>query len=105
LTDLGLKGRDDAGKWAILRQNRGHLVKRPRNKPLEVVANGRSDWIGWLELKREAVDEAATRNIARVLAEANADVVGVVEAEDRIALCRFNEDVLEPSQGMEYQHI
>jgi endonuclease/exonuclease/phosphatase family metal-dependent hydrolase len=105
LTNLGLAGKDDGGNWAILRQNRGDLLKRSQNG-LQVVANGRSDWIGWLELKREATNETATRNVARVFAEVNADVVGVVEAEDRVALCRFNEDVLEPTtQGMAYDHI
>ena len=35
----------------------------------EVIANGRGDWIGWLELKREAVNEDATRNTARVVGD------------------------------------
>src|SRR5881409_2842349 len=45
---LGLKGSDES-KFAILRQNRGHLVKRPQNGPIQVVANGRNDWIGWVD--------------------------------------------------------
>src|SRR2546423_721376 len=44
---LGLNKQDDS-KFVILRQNRGRLLKRPKSGPPEVVAGGRSDWIGWL---------------------------------------------------------
>jgi endonuclease/exonuclease/phosphatase family metal-dependent hydrolase len=77
----------------ILRRSRGQLVSRPRSGGLDVIATGRGDWIGWLELKCEAVNEIATRNTARVIADVNADVLVVVEAEDRPALQRFNNDV------------
>src|SRR4051794_31062913 len=50
LDKLGLKKKDDAGKFALLRQDRGHLLKRGR-QGVEVVATGRGDWIGWVELK------------------------------------------------------
>src|SRR5687767_5745269 len=53
---LGLN-QDDESKFVILRQNRGQLLKRPQSGPPEVVADGRGDWIGWLELKTEAVNE------------------------------------------------
>src|SRR5580765_7695513 len=46
LKKLGLAKADDGGKFAILRQNRGHLVKRS-GATLQVVADGRGDWIGW----------------------------------------------------------
>src|SRR5882724_12261499 len=95
LDKLGLKKKDDA-KYAILRQNRGHLVKRPTSGPPVIVANGRADWIGWVELQTEAVDEIATRMTARVIHEVNADVQAIVEAEDRIGLARFNDQLLKP---------
>jgi len=41
---------DDAGRWVISRQNRGKLIKRSQAGGLEVVPNGRDDWIGWVEL-------------------------------------------------------
>jgi endonuclease/exonuclease/phosphatase family metal-dependent hydrolase len=104
LKALGL-AKSDESKLVILRQNRGHLIRRPRAGGLEVVANGRADWIGWLDLKKEAVDEVATQNTARVLRDVGADVVVVVEAEDRISLCRFNEQVLEGIGGRPYDHI
>lgn len=104
LRQLGLE-KDDTGEFVVLRQNRGRLVKRPRNGPVQIVANGRHDWIGWLELRTEAVNEVATRNTAQVIRDINADVVGVVEAEDRISLKRFNEDVLTAVNGSPYEHV
>jgi len=43
---LGLK-KDDESKFIILRQNRGHLLKRRQSGPPEVVARGarRLDWL------------------------------------------------------------
>ena len=56
LADLGLENRDESD-LVILRRNRGSLLKRPVSGPVQVVANGRGDWIGWLELKKQAVNE------------------------------------------------
>jgi endonuclease/exonuclease/phosphatase family metal-dependent hydrolase len=92
---LGLN-QDDETAFVILRQNRGRLLKRPQSGPPEVVAGGRSEWIGWLELKTEAVNAVATEMTAKVIQEVNADILAVVEAEDRIALVRFNEQLLKP---------
>lgn len=100
---LGIE-KTDEGKFVILRKTRGALVKRPKGKPVEVVANGRDDWIGWLELKDETVNEIAIRNTARVIADVKADILAVVEAEDRIALERFNKDLLKP-EGFPYRSI
>src|SRR5215212_3195274 len=92
---LGLN-RDDDSEFVILRQNRGHLLTRPPSGPPEVVAEGRDAWIGWVELKTEAVNEVAVEMTAKVIQDVNADVLAVIEAEDRIALSRFNEQLLEP---------
>ena len=97
LTELGILGLTNAddNKWVTLRQNRGHLIKRPQTGP-EIVADGRGDWIGWVSLKNEAVNEVATRMTAKVMQDLNPDVLAVIEAEDRIALKRFNEQLLKP---------
>ena len=52
-------------RWVWLRRSRGRLVPKHRDGTIEIVASGRDDWIGWLELKREEVNEQATRNTAR----------------------------------------
>jgi endonuclease/exonuclease/phosphatase family metal-dependent hydrolase len=94
ISALGLR-RSDESEFARLRQNRGGLLKRPKNGPTEVVAAGRDDWVGWVELKTEAVNEIATRMTAKVIQDVNADVLAVIEAEDRIALKRFNDQLLD----------
>lgn len=105
LISLGLEHSDDS-RFVRLRQNRGRLLRRPSQGGLQIVANGRGDWVGWIELEREPVDEKATRNTARVIKDVNADILAVIEVEDRIPLLRFNEDVL-PSAGgpTTYDHV
>jgi endonuclease/exonuclease/phosphatase family metal-dependent hydrolase len=101
---LGINKSDDGGPFAILRQNRGHLAKRSQGK-IEIVADGRADWIGFVELKMEAVNEVATRMTAKVIHEIDADVLGLVEAENRPSLLRFNRDVMKLTTGTSYDHI
>jgi endonuclease/exonuclease/phosphatase family metal-dependent hydrolase len=97
LRELGLE-RADENEFAVLRKIRGRLLRRPRDsgEPVEVVAEGRGDWVGWVELKKEVIDAEATRNTAAVMAEVDPDVLAVIEVEDRPTLERFNEYVLKP---------
>jgi endonuclease/exonuclease/phosphatase family metal-dependent hydrolase len=69
------------------------------------VADGRQDWVGWLELKTEPVDEIASRMTARVVEEVGADVMGVIEVDNRIALSRFNAQLLKAVNGKPYEHV
>lgn len=68
-----------------------------------IKAKGRLDWVGWLELVRAETSEASTDNTARVLTAVNADIVCLVEVEDRLTLARFNDNVLSKF-GAAYQH-
>lgn len=86
---------------ALLRENRGDFLVERRATGAEVVARGRGDWIGWLELVTEEVDETATRMTARVIADVRADVLAVVEAEDRPSLVQFDESLL----SGRYRHV
>lgn len=97
---LGLRG-GDLARFARLRQNRGRLLRRSRDGRVEVVAGGRADWIGWVELTTDRCDEQALFNTARVILDVGADVLGVIEAESRHALKRFTEGGL---RGR-YRHI
>ncbi|MGI5176603.1 endonuclease/exonuclease/phosphatase family protein [Dactylosporangium sp. CA-152071] len=97
---LGLRNGDTA-KFARLRQNRGRLLVRRRTGVVEVVAGGRADWIGWVELTTDRVDELALLNTARVILDVGADILGVIEAESRLALKRFAEGGL----GGMYEHF
>ncbi len=85
--------------FICLRDIRGKFLYKPKKKPVEIAANGRGDWIGWFELKTEPINETATENTARVIGLLNPDVLSVVEAENRIGLKRFNDDVL-PKVGI-----
>ncbi|MBM2618468.1 endonuclease/exonuclease/phosphatase family protein [Actinoplanes sp. LDG1-06] len=102
---LGLRNGDTA-RFARLRQNRGRLLRRSRDGKVHVVAQGRADWIGWVELTTDRVQELALVNTARVLDDVRADIVGVVEAENRFALKRFSDAGLVGADGRpRYPHV
>ena len=76
---------------------RGKLFKVPKGQTeAEIIVDGRGDWDGWLELRRHNVNHIAIENTARVVEALSADVLAAVEAEDRIALQRFNDSYLVP---------
>lgn len=100
---LGLE-KSDAGLFVMLRQNRGHVVTR-RKAGLEIIANGRADWVGSLELISAPVDEEAMRNTARVMIELQAHVLAVIEAENRPALAAFNADIVGSLGGTPFAHV
>ena len=94
MKELGIL-KTDAGSHVLLRKIRGQLIKRPRSGAgFEIVANGRGDWVGWAELKMVHVNETAVINTGQVLRDVDADIVGVIEAEHRVALKQFSEYVL-----------
>ncbi|MFI5912470.1 endonuclease/exonuclease/phosphatase family protein [Dactylosporangium sp. NPDC051541] len=86
--------------WALLRENRGDFLAAPADREPHIVASGRGDWTGWVELITEPVDEVGTRMTARVIKDVAADVICLVEAENRPALVRFNDELL----GRQYEH-
>jgi endonuclease/exonuclease/phosphatase family metal-dependent hydrolase len=101
----GLLGPRKQSEFIILRDIRGRLFRKPNNGPAEIVANGRGSWVGWFELKTEQINERATENTARVIGLLDADVLCVVEAEDRIGLKRFNDIVLPGADVTPYKHV
>src|SRR6266542_7135165 len=105
LAKLGLAQRDDGGDFALLRQNRGRLLRRPLQGDTEIIAKGRSDWIGWVELKTEPVNELAMQHTAMVIRDVGAEVQAVVEADNRIALKKFSGIALGAIGGPPYEHV
>jgi endonuclease/exonuclease/phosphatase family metal-dependent hydrolase len=77
------------------RRIRGQLVAKRGNR-YEIVADGRADWVGWIELKVKEVRDRAILNTARVIAAVDADVIALVEVEDRPGLLKFHDNVLRP---------
>ncbi len=88
-----------------LRDIRGDFLNKPQGKPAEIIASGRSSWIGWFELKTEPIKEVATENTARIVSLLKADILGIVEAEDRTGLKAFNATVLKKVGGQSYEHV
>jgi hypothetical protein len=101
---LGLEKQDDA-RFVLLRRNRGRLLRRPKTGGIEIVADGRADWAGSLELQDEPVDEIAMRDTARVIHDLQADVLAVVEAESRPVLEQFNQQILKAVGGQPMRHV
>jgi len=101
---LGLEGKDE-GPLVHLRQIRGRIVSRPRGEALIFKATGRGDWIGWVELKTAPVNEIAITNTGQVLRDVDADILAVIEAEDRVALKQFSDFVLDKVGGTPYSQV
>ena len=92
-------------KFIRLRETRGKLVYKPVGKPREIRFDGRSEWVGWFELIEDRLNEVAIYNTARIVNAIDADILCVVEADNRIALTRFNSTVLKQVGGMPYKHV
>jgi endonuclease/exonuclease/phosphatase family metal-dependent hydrolase len=109
LEKYGLDKTRPRNEYLELRQIRGKLLKHPKGKPAEVIANGRANWVGWVELKKKSIEDDAIKNTARVIADVNPDIIVMVEMENRPALLRFHESILKPlmeKQNQElYDHI
>ncbi len=104
MIELGLE-KSDTGPFVILRRNHGALVKRPKTGGIEIVADGRADWVGSLELRDEPVNVEAMRNTARVLGDLKADVLGIVEVESRPVLNGFNHLILPAVNVTPFRHV
>jgi endonuclease/exonuclease/phosphatase family metal-dependent hydrolase len=93
-------------KHIRLNEIRGRLFKKKTSGgSVEIVVNGRDDWIGWFELKRETIKEIAIENTARVIREVKSDVFCMVEAESRIVANRFNDSVIHKVDRRKYDHV
>lgn len=69
------------------------------NFEVKVVANGRGGWAGWADLVRDDLDTQAVHNTGRVIDEVDADILLLVEVEDRLTLDRFNTQILAGVHG------
>ena len=101
-TGLLTQGHSD---YIRLLEVRGKLATKPRNKPREIAVGGRGEWFGWFELILDQVNEAAIKNTAIIIDLIGADILCVVEADNRIALSRFNESGIKPLGDTYYDHV
>ncbi|HKP69449.1 MAG TPA: endonuclease/exonuclease/phosphatase family protein [Pyrinomonadaceae bacterium] len=73
-------------------------------------AVGAKEWLGGVELVRTHVTDAAVKNTARVISDVDADLICLIEVEDRNLLQKFHDDMLvknflKPSGRPGYPHI
>lgn len=60
----------------------------------KIVAEGRDDWIGTIEWRRDLIQGPAIENTGRIINELKADILCLVEVESRPVLRRFNDTIL-----------
>ncbi len=76
-----------------------HLLETRRRLVSQgkIIANGRDEWVGSIEWERELISAPAVENTGRVISEIKADVLCLVEVENRPVLRRFNDTILKPA--------
>jgi len=73
----------------FLQETRRRLVSNGK-----IAADGRGDWMGWIEWRRELIQAPAIENTGRIISEVKADVLCLVEVESRPVLREFNDTIL-----------
>lgn len=92
--------RDELKGYVRIRNIRGKYSK----------AAGADDWLGWVDLTPKLSDDLAIKNTARVISDIDADVICLIEVENRPALQEFHngllyDQYLEPSGKQGYDRI
>lgn len=104
MKSLGILNRDE-GRFVWLRKIRGKIVVRPRTGPVRIEANGRDDWVGWVELKTARVEEEAITMTARMIRDMQADILALVEIESRPVLMEFHDYIFKRLASSSYKHM
>ena len=87
--------------YIIIREDRGKLFSGSGNNR-RVKANGSNDWDGEIELRRANFSEMARKSTAATIKALDADILCVVEAENRPTLESFNSYALTKSSRFDY---
>ena len=85
-----LKLSKELKRYIQVREDRGKLFKRSGWAVKGVKAKGVGDWDGEIEFKPSRLDEVPRKNTAKVLKDTRADVVCMVEVENRDTLRSFD---------------
>jgi endonuclease/exonuclease/phosphatase family metal-dependent hydrolase len=75
-----------------------------------MTAVGAKEWLGGVELVRTDVRDTAVVNTARVISDVDADLICLIEVEDRNLLQKFHDDMLvkkflKPSNRVGYEYV
>ncbi|MEM7469614.1 MAG: endonuclease/exonuclease/phosphatase family protein [Pseudomonadota bacterium] len=80
--------------FIVIREDRGKLWKRNRQKIIGIKAGGIGDWDGSIDFKKAKFSEIGRKNTGKVVRAVNADIACIVEADNRPSLKKFDTDVL-----------
>lgn len=93
-------------KWIDIEETRGKLFRKSGFAITGVAAGGKTDWNGVIKLKRAELKEQAITNTAKVVKAVNADIMCLVEVEDRPLMQNFRTDQLPNTSGFKtYNNI
>lgn len=81
-------------EYINVRENRGKLFQRNGWAVVGVKADGKGDWDGEIEFKRDDFSETGRKNTAKVIKDLKADLLCMVEVENRPTLRAFDTDLL-----------
>ncbi len=81
-------------KFNVLKSTVGHRIVYMYHGNYRVAPNGKDDWFGFIEYKLDKFDDQTQKNTARVIREINADVICLIEVENRPVLTKFNSERL-----------
>jgi endonuclease/exonuclease/phosphatase family metal-dependent hydrolase len=84
-----------------LLEDRGKLWKKRGWSITGVKAGGVGEWDGTIQFKAAKFSETGRKNTAKVIRSLKADVLCIVEADDRPGLKRFDTDLLSSMYGYE----
>lgn len=90
---------EDVIKINVTRSRVGHRIVSRQNGVFRVAPNGRNDWNGFIEFKSDKFRGASHENTARVIRAVDADVLCMIEIEDRLTLSDFDRDLLDNRYG------
>ncbi|MBD3413633.1 MAG: endonuclease/exonuclease/phosphatase family protein [Candidatus Aminicenantes bacterium] len=85
---------EDLKSYIKVREDRGKLFKKRGWIVTGVKADGVSEWDGTIEFKTAKFSEVARKNTAKVIKNVKADVVCIVEADNRPTLRAFDSHLM-----------
>ncbi len=84
--------------YAVMRRKAGELYLKKKTFKEEEKAGPWNNWSGWIKVNSNPISTAAVENKAKVIAEANPNILIMQEVEDRQSLLDFNEQFLPKNQ-------
>ena len=97
--------RKDVTRYGILHKYGTSIHLRPESLPLQLKAAPENSWNGWVEVENVPLSTTAVELKARVITEADADLLLLQQVEDRRSLEDFNYRVLAQNPLQKYNEF